>query len=192
LYHLVEGEHRVALCLACYSKVAAIKQQEFDNNARLMNFALEHMDAAIGFGPATPRFPIGLPSVIVEGMKLNNIHVTNSIVGTINTGSIGSIDQSISALRQFGEQDIAESLKVLSETVLRSQDLTREQVNSIVESLSVISREAASPPEKRQSSVALTLLEKAEKYTSMANDISGICSQHWPVLVSFFQVATGA
>lgn len=138
-----------------------------------------------------PRFPPRPKPVVVAGAKLNNIHVSNSIVGTINTGSIGTVDQSITALTQVGEPELAEAVKSLSEAILQSGDLTRNQKNELIESLSVISKEAAAPKEARQSTVALSLLEKAAKITSVANDITDICKKWWPVLAAAFSGATG-
>src|SRR5690606_26935913 len=108
--------------------------------------------------------------------------VSNSVVGSINTGSIGTIDQSITVLKQMGEQDVGSALKGLSEAVLKSGDLTTNHKNEIIEILSVLSREAASPKESRQRTIAAPLLEKASKLTSMAADISDVCSKLWPVV----------
>lgn len=122
---------------------------------------------------------------------MHNIHVNNSVVGTINTGSIGTVDQSISALVQSGEPTLADAIKGLSEGILQSGDLTRNQKNELIESLSVISREAATPLETRQNTVAMALLEKAMKVTALANDITDVCQKWWPVLIAAFSVASG-
>jgi ABC-type transporter Mla subunit MlaD len=128
--------------------------------------------------------------VHIGGVKLNNISVSNSVVGTINTGSIGSVDQSISALVQLGERALAEAIKSLSEAILQSADLTQNQRNELVEILSVLAKEAATPKEGRRGAVAQTLLDRAMKITSLANDITDVCQKWWPVLVAAFGMAT--
>ena len=119
---------------------------------------------------------------------MNNINVSNSIIGTLNTGSIGVVDQSISALVQTGDAELARAVKALSEAILKSTDLSRNQKNELMESLSVISAEAAAPKERRRSAVARTLLESAVKVTGLANDITDICQKWWPVLAAAFAV----
>ena len=117
---------------------------------------------------------------------MNNISVNNSVVGTINTGSIGTIDQSISALIHLGESESANAIKNLTEAILQSGDLTKNQSKELIEILSVLAKEAATPPETRENSVANILLEKAIKISSVANDITDICQKWWPVLATVF------
>ncbi|MBU2767016.1 hypothetical protein [Acidithiobacillus ferrivorans] len=74
---------------------------------------------------------------------------------------------------------------------MQSGDLTQNQKNELVESLSVISKEAATPKEARQNTVALSLLGKAMKVTALANDITDVCQKWWPVLVAVFAGAAG-
>ena len=183
------GEQNIPLCLDCYFKLAQIQQQQVENNERMINFASDEMSVVVGLPPIGPRFPTRPRPVIVAGTKLNNITVNNSVVGTINTGSIGSVDQSISALIQCGEPSLAEAIKGLTETILQSGDLTRNQKNELVESLSVIAKEAATPKEARRNTVALALLERAVQITSLANDITDVCTKLWPALVAVFSVA---
>ena len=185
------GEENIPLCLNCYFKFSQIQQQQVENSERMMNYISDEMSASVGLPPIGPRFPPRPRPVVVAGAKLHNIHVNNSVVGTINTGSIGTVDQSISALVQSGEPALAEAIKSLSEAILQSSDLTRNQKNELVESLSVISKEAATPKEARQNTVALSLLEKAMKVTALANDITNVCQKWWPVLVTAFTAAAG-
>lgn len=185
------GEQNIPLCLDCYFKFSQIQQQQIESSERMMNYLSDEMAASVGLPPMGPRFPSRPQPVIVAGAKLHNIHVNNSVVGTINTGSIGTVYQSISALVQCGEPALAEAVKALSEAILQSADLTRNQKNELVESLSVISREAATPKESRQNTVALSLLEKAVQVTALANDITDICQKWWPVLAAAFVAAAG-
>ena len=185
------GEQEIPLCLDCYFKLSQIQQQQVENNERMMNYASDQISASVGLSPMGPRFPPRPKPVVVAGVKLNNIHVSNSVVGTINTGSIGTVDQSITALTNVGEPELAEAVKTLSEAILQSSDLTPNQKNELIESLSVISKEAAAPKEAKRSTVALSLLEKAAKITLAANDITDLCQKWWPVLVAAFASTTG-
>jgi len=185
------GEQKIPLCLDCYFKYSQIVQRDLENNERMMNYLSDQIAASVGMPPMGPRFPPRPQPVHIGDVKLNNISVNNSVVGTINTGSIGSIDQSISVLNQLGEPSLADAIKGLSEAILQSGDLSRNQRNELVEILSVLAKEAATPQEARQSTVAQTLLDKAMKITSLANDITDVCQKWWPVLLAAFGVAAG-
>ena len=180
------GDQKIPLCLDCYFKFSQINQQQIENNERMMNFAIDQIDAIVGFGPLGPRFTPRPKPVYISGVKMNNISVNNSVVGTINTGSIGTIDQSISALIDLGESESANAIKKLTEAILQSGDLTKNQSKELIEILSVLAKEAATPPETRKNSVANILLEKAIKISSVANDITDICQKWWPVLAAVF------
>jgi hypothetical protein len=86
---------------------------------------------------------------------------------------------------------LAEAVKALSEAIIQSGDLTSNQKNELIESLSVLSKEAVAPLEARRTTVALSLLERAAKITSVANDITDVCQKWWPVLAAAFGAATG-
>jgi ABC-type transporter Mla subunit MlaD len=157
----------------------------------MINYMSDAMNELGGLPPFGPRFPQRPRPVNTGGVKLNNISVSNSVVGTINTGSIGSVDQSISALVQLGEPALAEAIKSLSEAILQSEDLTSNQREELVEILSVLAMEAATPKERRRGSVVQTLLDKAMKIASLTNDITDVCQRWWPVLHAAFGIATG-
>jgi hypothetical protein len=173
------------LCLDCYSKFAQQQQIEMENNERWMNYLQDEMASSSGF-QIGPRFPQRPRPVHISETKMTNINVSNSVVGTINTGSIGSVDQSISALIQTGEPSLADAIKQLSEAIISSGDLTSNQKNELVESLSVIAGEAATPEKRRRKTVANALLDRAIQIASTANDITDICQKWWPVLQSAF------
>ena len=185
------SDQNIPLCLDCYFKFSQINQRELENHERMINFAIDEMDAIVGFGPSSPRFPPRPQPVLISGVEMNNISVNNSVVGTINTGSIGTVDQSISALIQLGDPQSAEAFKSLTEAILQSGDLTRNQRNELIEILSVLSKEAATPPQTRENSVAHTLLDKAIKISSVANDITDICQKWWPALAALFGYTVG-
>lgn len=185
------GEQRIPLCLNCNLKAAQIAQINQENLERVLNYSHDEIDSMLGFNIGGPRFPPRPRPVHVGDVRLNNISVSNSVVGTINTGSIGSLDQSISGLIQLGESGAAQAFKALTEAVINSDDLSRNQKNEIVEALNVISREAATPPEQRQRTVATSLLERIERLVSVANDVSEIFQRHMPSIISLFNAASG-
>ena len=185
------GDQNIPLCLNCYAKVAHIEQQQLENHERMLNYLSDEMEMATGVFLGGPRFPPRPRPVHVGDMRLNNISVNNSVVGSINTGSIGSLDQSISVLVQLSEPGLAHAFKELSEGILKSNDLTGNQRNELIESLNIIAKEAATPPDQRQNTVALALLDRVQMITSIATDISDLCQRYWPVIAAVFAPAGG-
>jgi len=190
-FYLVGEEANIPLCLDCYFKFSQIQERQTEGLERMINFYSDQMSAAVGLPPMGPRFPPRPQPIVLAGAKLQNINIKNSVVGTVNLGSIGTVDQSISALIQTGETEVADAIKHLSEAVLQSNDLSRNQINEIIESLSAISKEAATPKGSRQNTVALSLLDKAMKIAATANDITDVCQKWWPVLQAVFMAAAG-
>lgn len=180
------GAQDIPLCLDCYLKFSQISQAEMENHERWMNYLHDEIAAQVGMPPMGPRFPTRPKPVILGGVRMNNINVSNSVVGTINTGTIGVIDQSISALVQTGQPELAQAVKELSEAILKSGDLTSNQKAELVEGLSVVAEEASAPKERRRSSVARTILENASKVIALADDITDVCQKWWPVLMAAF------
>ena len=180
------GEQDIPLCLDCYLKHSQVTQAQMENHERWLNYLQDEMAAQVGMPPMGPRFPPRPKPVILGGVRMNNINVSNSVIGTINTGTIGVIDQSISALVQTGEPNLAQAVKELSEAILKSGDLTSNQKAELVEGLSVVAEEAAAPKERRRSAVARAILENAAKVTSLANDITDVGQKWWPVLMAAF------
>lgn len=184
------GQHNVPLCLDCFYKFSHVNQQQLENHERMLNYLEDEMSASVGLAPTGPRFPPRPKPLILAGTKLQNISVNNSVIGTINTGTIGSVDQSISVLQQTGEPEMAKAIKALSEAILQSGDLSPNQKNELVESLSVLAKEAATPKENRKNAVASLLLDRAIKVTDLANDIADACQKWWPILLVAFSSAS--
>jgi hypothetical protein len=180
-------DSQIPLCLCCYSKFSQIQQAENENNERMINYAKDQIAFIAGIAPFGPRFPDRPIPIRISGVKLNNITISNSIVGTVNTGTIGAVDQTISALIQLGEREVADAFIKISEAVFASKKLSPDQRNEIIEIIGAVSSEAATPKENRKNIVAITLLERGLQLLTLANDISEIVHKYWPIMLSAFQ-----
>ena len=101
------GQHNVPLCLDCNLKLAQINQIQNDAAERYINFLSDEMDDIVGLPRSGARFP-ERKTVSLGGVTLHNINVTNSTVGVINSGSIGTIDTAVTVLKQSGDSQVAE------------------------------------------------------------------------------------
>ncbi len=181
----------IPLCLHCYTIIAQNAQAEIESSERMLNYLSDQISYSVGMPSLSPRFPPRPQPVQISGVNMNNINISNSIVGTLNTGTIGSVDQTISALIQLGEPSVAEAIKSLTEAVANSGDLGTNQKNELIEILGTIATEAATPHNERKNIVANTLLKRGAQITALANDLTDVCQKWWPVLIAAFQMAKG-
>ena len=179
-------EKQIPLCLDCYFKFSQIQQQELESNERIINYLSDQISFTAGLPPRGPRFPPRPQPTYLGGVALNNIHVKDSVVGAINTGTVGTIDVAITALKNIGETRIADAVTQVSEAILSSTVLDLSQKNEAAEILSLIAAEAASPPERRRASAIKPLLSRLRELVSVAADVSTIWQQWGPILIGFF------
>ena len=79
-----------------------------------------------------PPIPQGPP-------VLNNIKVDNSVIGSINTGNVRSIDVSLTYLHSAGNDKTKDALKTLTEVILSDVSITDVQKNELVEQVAFLS-----------------------------------------------------
>src|SRR4051812_20740802 len=90
-----EANARVRLCLDCWQKLSTIQHMDFVRNAAMLNHAMDSMDAVIGI-PTGGRIPIAaIAQAMNKGNTYNNISISNSQVGVLNTGELAKIDAAI-------------------------------------------------------------------------------------------------
>lgn len=183
------GEQKIPLCLNCYEKCKRISQAQIENDERMMNFLLDQANSIVGLPVSGPRFPPRPNPVQVLGAKLNNIIISNSVIGTVNTGYINTVDNCISVLSQSGEETLADAIKKISDAILQSKELNPTQKNELMEDMSVISEEAIKPKEDRKTSVVRALIAHASQITSLANDITDLCQKWWLIVTAAFVAA---
>lgn len=145
-----------ALCLSCLERVSNIVHQQNEQRHReilysmhLANVAERHMDAVVGLGNSTPPFDMSLfqPS---RNVKVNNINVSNSVLGAISTEEVGSINVSLKNVMSRGETELAQKLLDFTHHVLQSNEIEVQVKNEMLEQISLLSEQMAAPKEGRK------------------------------------------
>ena len=85
------------LCVDCAYKHNEMQNQEFIRNAALLNFTLQQSAVVAGdYGLyPIPQIKMPQPTLQVNPTTFNNINVSNSVVGAINTGYIRNLDTAV-------------------------------------------------------------------------------------------------
>ena len=179
----VEKGKEIALCLDCYIKFQNIHLQQVYALQREINYLKSHMETIAGLPGTLPRYPEPPQLIQSGGITLNNIQVSNSEIGVLNTGSIENVDATVTVLKTGGNSELAIALKSLTEEVIKSKEITNEIKDKVLELLSAISEEAVAPKEKRKGAVIKALISEI---TSVLSGISSLASS-WDAVKTIFE-----
>lgn len=174
------------LCLNCYEKVDYLKQINLSRLIDLYNFLQYQSDLAIGFlFGVRPPIPNFIPEKRGPLMNYNNIKVDNSTIGSINTGVIGSLDNSISQIKSSGLTQESKILSDLTQSVIESQELSRQSRDEILEYLNVIASEILKPPSNRSKNVLYTLMNSIKPLLQSISSLLIIYEQLQKAITGF-------
>lgn len=180
-----EGE--LYLCIDCNLKLEQAEALEFHRTAQQFNMVAGAFEAAAGLPGLVPRVRIPpAPPVPIANMNVNNFNVNNSVLGVLNTGSIQSVDNAITVLRQSGVNEMASAISKLTQAVIDAKDIGGDLRNRIVETLSFIAEEAAKPEtERRPAGIRPLITDLATSFSGLAG-LSVLWQEYGPVIQSFF------
>jgi hypothetical protein len=146
------------------------------------------MEATVGMQGLLPRIAIPRPASVQTGpVTLNNIHVNESVVGVINTGSIKQLDLAMDNIRKQGAADVADAVQRLSQAVLDASDLDPSQKKDAVEHLTFVAEQAALPKEQRQSAVGKAVVGGLERLLNASASITSLWAQLAPYIEPLFK-----
>ncbi|MBC8553117.1 MAG: hypothetical protein H8D23_26150 [Candidatus Brocadiales bacterium] len=106
---------------------------------------------------------------------MDNIKVDSLTIGALNTGNIQSVDASITNLKQSGNEQLANAIVTITDSVIASSDLQDKIKDELIEILSFISSEATAPPGQQRKGIAKSVIKKFEDTIS----VSATLTQLW-------------
>ena len=154
MFEISDENARIRFCLDRYIAYQNVIIQQNQMYERMINYFSDQIDYSIGLPPVGPRFPERSHIFHMGSSTFNNINVSNSQIGVLNTGAVRTIDSSLTVLKSHTDQDLASFVKILTERVISSDDLTNNQKNEILEFLGSLSQEAVMPTGERKPAVA--------------------------------------
>lgn len=187
--HKAGGENVIALCLHCCALASSIRHRELDLLQRVMNYHLDSMTQISGV--RGPRFELPpAPSYTMIGeVMLNNIHIQDSKVGLLNTGtmqSIASIDISIDGLRSAGSLDAAEGIRQLAEALVAAEGLDENERSLRLDELSVLTEQSLVPAGQRKSALVNRVLTDWSTWVSGVAALSDLWARVAPAIQKLF------
>jgi hypothetical protein len=173
LYDIGDGKRSVPLCLACYAVAEDVNFRNWLKAAAMLNQASDELDARLPFGPPSGRIPVSDIARATSGSRTyNNINISNSKVGVLNTGNLARIDAAITMSQGTELEEFGARLKDLTDTIISASELNSQLRQEMVELAQAISDQAigSKSPSK---TVISTLFERLRQIASDATSIVG-------------------
>jgi len=179
------GDENIPLCLDCYNKFWQIQREQIEAHQREINFIADEMDMIAGLPRMGARYP-ERRAITIQGATLHNIRISNSVVGSVNTGSIGKVDVAVSVALSEGNNEVAAALKALTEAIAASSTMAAEQRSEALEILATIAEDLTGPKQKRRTNMARTLAQRLRELLSFSADTSQLWAQYGQILLTAF------
>jgi len=163
------------LCVEHYAMLQDAVSKQNEGLERAINMLEGHIDV-VGLPRPTPSFPERKPPVVIHQPKIDNsIHIDRSVVGSVNTGTINSLDVSMSNIN-VSNAPLAMSLKHFAEAVAKEGSLSAEQKQEILDQLSALTQEIEQPKERRRTGVVKTLMSGIKSSIQVAVTLDSLWS----------------
>jgi hypothetical protein len=176
--------HGHLLCLSCRSRFLQDSLAVDAALARMLNFATSQVELSLGMSPGSGgRVNVPPAPVMHTGpVNLQNINISDSVVGAINTGTVARLDVALTDIKATGDQsDLADALGRFAQVVIDS-DLPATQKNELVEQVDFIAEEAKAPPERRRGGVLKAALASIRDVASTVTAFGGAWDQLRPLV----------
>ncbi len=176
----VGNDDEIPLCLDCYSKLSHIWDMQFLKNAVMMNRALDDMDMVTGLSVSGARMPVqALARAMMRSSTLNNITVTQSQIGVLNTGSIHRIDAAITLSKGSDAEELGSLIRGLTEAVIQSNELDAGQKNEVIELTETLAEEVVG--KRKPATITAVMKSITEKVGGVAV-LAGAADKLWQAL----------
>jgi hypothetical protein len=123
-----------------------------------LNYLEEEIAGGTGYILPPTRIEIPRPPFMGDMLTLNNINVSNSTVGAINTGTVQQLDASITLLQSKGEVEIASALKDLTQGIVDSNEIEASAKDEMAQQLAFLVGQLQAQRKQRSIGVAKSVL----------------------------------
>jgi hypothetical protein len=182
---VVEGKV-VQLCVECHYKLQVANTLALRLAAIGMNYAAAEMDHVTGLRNFTPRMQV--PDIPKGPIILNNIKVDNSVVGSINTGSVQTVDVSITYLKNAGNDKVGNALKALTEAIANEASVSKKDKDDMLDQVAYLSEQASSAANDRKPGMIKATFGALTQAAATVSAIASAWSAAEPLLKGHFGI----
>jgi hypothetical protein len=119
-------------------------------------------------------------------VTFNNIKVDSSVIGSINTGQVKQIDISMDNIKAGGNAPLVDSLKKFTEAVISEKELNDKTRGELIEQLSFVASQCASPKQVRKPSIVNPVLQEIDKVAMKFASLAPLWTPLLPLLQNMF------
>jgi hypothetical protein len=139
-YWMVGPKADTPLCLSCSAILEHIQTMQFLKSAAMMNDANHQMDMMVGgLGPPHKPIPVSeIARAMTKASTFNNINITNSKVGVVNTGNLARINAAIEITKGQPTEEFGARLKDLTEAITNTaegDDETKKALSELTKAI---------------------------------------------------------
>ena len=116
----------------------------------------------------------------------NNIRISNSTVGVLNTGDLARIDAVITLTKDTDVEAIGDILKNLTQAVIDARDIEKKVKKDLIELIQSLAEQIVGSQGPRKPSVIITLLRGIEERAKGIVAISAVVHQLGTVVMKMF------
>ena len=146
------------LCVEHHLMMQQATYLETSRHAATLNFLSQEIAQAQDYILPPVHYEIPSPPFIGSQLTLNNINVSNSTIGAINTGTIQQLDASITMFQGEGKGEIAGALKDLTQAIHDSNEINATTKNEVAEQLAFLVAQVEAKPEQRSRGIIKSVL----------------------------------
>lgn len=163
------------LCLSCTERVDAKQEADFSRSAAVQNMLAERLDAMMPIGGV--RMPrVNIPSrPRAVPIKMEQVFVQNSVVGSINSGTIQKLDVSLKDVR-LADTNAGKALEELLREVQNEASLSVEARRESLELLSAIAEQLTRPKEQQEPTIIRLIAKRANELLTVSDRLASVWS----------------
>ena len=159
---------KVNLCLECSEKLEAMvhrKNEMYSQQLRELQDSLSFIT-----GVPIPRTPAAMPQIFTAPITNNKISINNSVVGSVNTGTIHSLNVSLSQIHT-SNPEVASLLKQFIEAVAKEAQFSATVKQELLERLSFIAGQVTLPKQEQKHSLMAPILKSIGETVTHINSL---------------------
>jgi len=176
----------LGLCVEHHLKMQQATYLQVSMNAANLNFIRGQIEASTGVPLSQMEVPP--PPFIGDNLTLNNINVSNSTIGAINTGTIQNLDTSITIMKNRGEDDLGKAIAELTEALINSNEVNDAMKREIAEQLEFLVAQATADERNRSIGVVKSTLIGLRNSISIVAGLLTIWERLEPLFRSAFGI----
>ena len=176
----IEGAH---YCIDCEYRFQLSQYMKFQQNAAMLNFAADEMDAVMPIGPATPRIRVQPAPVPPLNYNHQSVQVNGGTIGVVNFGVVArDIAVTLQAVTEAGGVDAAEQLRQFTQLVLDAREIDEQSRAELAEQIAVIADQAKAPAAERKPGVIKAMMSGVKETAACVSSLADAWKAAEPVI----------